>query len=87
MMYKEQLVAIHPECFIRDEFNLHLDTQSTATSSSDGILATSNLKQHVTFSTHILDHWLHLLITRYTPGCIHTLTAIDGLSDHFTVIA
>ena len=64
-----------------------MDTQSTATSTFDDTLATFDWKQHVSFSTTIHDHWLDLLITRYTSNYIHTVTAKDGLSNHFTVIA
>ena len=45
------------------------------------------IKQHVSFSTHIHGHWFDLLISRSTPEYIHTLTVTDGLSDHFTVTA
>ena len=64
-----------------------MDTQSTATSTFDDTFATFDLKQNVSLSTHIHGHWLDLLMTRSTPDYIHTLTATDGLFDHFTVIA
>ena len=63
-----------------------MDTQSTATSTFNDILASFDLKQHVSFSTHIHSHWLDL-ITRSRADYIHALTTRDGLSDHFTVIA
>ena len=83
----ENVATIHTDFCIFHDFNLHLDTQSTATSTFNDILASFDLKQHVSFSTHIHGHWLDLLITRSTMHYIHTLTATDGLSDHFTVIA
>ena len=45
------------------------------------------LKQRVSFYTHIHGQWLDFLITRSTTDYIHTRSATDGLSDHFTVIA
>jgi len=78
---------LHSEFFILGDFNLHLDIQSTATSTFNDILASFDLKQHVSFATTIHGHWLDFLITRSTTDYIHTLTATDGLSDHFTVIA
>ena len=49
----ENLVTIHPEVLILGDFNLHLDTHSNATSTFNDILASFDLKQHVSFSTHI----------------------------------
>jgi len=83
----ETLVTIHPEFIILGDFNLHLDTQSTATSTFNDILASCDLKHPISFSTHIHGHCLDLLSTRSTTDYIHTLTATDSLSDHFTVIA
>jgi len=67
----ENLVTIHREFFIVGDFNLHLDTQSTATSTFDDNLATFDLKQDASFSTHIHGHWLDLLITRSTTDNWH----------------
>jgi len=61
--------------------------RSTATSTFNDILATFDLKQDVSFSSHIHDHWLDLLIARSTTDYIHTLIATDCLSDYFTVVA
>ena len=72
--------------FILGDFNLQLDIQSTATSTFNDILANVDLKQHVSFSTHIHGHRLDLLITRSTTDYIHTLIATGGLCDIFTVI-
>ena len=83
----ESVVTIHPELFVLGDFNLHLDTQSTAISTFNDSLATFDLEQHVSFSTHIHCHWLDLLITRSTSNCIHTQTATDGLLYHFTAVA
>ena len=49
-------------------------------------LVSFDLKQHVTFSTHIHGHWFDLLITRSTCYNIQTPTVSDGLSDNRTVI-
>jgi len=76
----ENLVTIHPELFVLVDCNRIFDKQSTVASTCNDILA-------VYFSTHIHGHRLDLLITRSTTNYIHTLTATDGLSDHFTVIA
>jgi len=83
----ENLVPSHPECFILGDFNLHLETQSTATSTFNDILASFDLKQRVSFSTHIRGHCLDLPITHSTTDYMHTLTARDSLSDYFTVTA
>jgi len=83
----EKLITINPEFFILGDFNVHWDTQSSATSAFNGILVSFDLKQHLYFDTPIHGHWFDLLITRSTPNYFHTLTASDGLSDHFTVMA
>ncbi len=83
----ENLATIYSELYILGDFNLHLDTPSSTTSTFNDILASYDMKQHVTFSTHIHGHWLDLLITRSDCNNIQTPTASDGLSDHRTVIA
>ena len=83
----ENLAVIHSEFYILGDFNLHLDIPSSITTTFDDILASFDLKQHVTFSTHIHGHWLDLLITRSTCNNIQAPTVSDGLSDHHTVIA
>ena len=80
------LASIHSECFIFGDFNLHYDIPSAITTTFNDILVSFDLKQHVNFWTHIHDHWLDLLITRSTYNNIQTPTALDGLSDHHTVI-
>jgi len=57
----ENVDSILPEFFILGDFNLHLDTQSTAISTFNDILATFDLKQDFSFSTHIHGHWLDLI--------------------------
>ena len=42
-----------------------------------------DLKQHVTCSIHIHDHWPDLFVQLFT---VQTPTVSDGLSDHHTVI-
>ena len=83
----ENLITIHPEFSILGDFNLQLDTQSTATSTFNDILGTFDLKQHVSFSTHIHGLRLDLFVTRSTPDYIHPLTVTDSLSGHFTLRA
>jgi len=74
----ETLLTIHSEFFILGYFNLHLDTQSTVTPTFNIILASFDLKQHVSFSTHFPDYWLDLLTAQSTPNYIHTLTTTNG---------
>ena len=50
-------------------------------------LASSGLRQHVDFPTHIHGHWIDLFITRTACDLIKTVYPSDGLSDHMTVIA
>ena len=80
------LVTIHSQFFIFFYFNLHLDIPSAITTTFNDILVTFDLKQHVTFSTHIRGHWLDLFITRSTCYNFQTPTVSDDLSDHHTVI-
>ena len=80
------MAPIHSEFFIFGDFNLHLDIPSAITTTFNDILVSFDLKQHVTFSTHIHGHWLDLFITRSTCYYIKTPTVLDGLSDHHTVM-
>ena len=50
-------------------------------------LASSGLRQHVDFPTHIHGHWIDLFITRTACDLIKTVYPSDGLSDHMAVIA
>ena len=68
-------------------FLISVFRDSTATSTFNNILVSFDLKQHVSFSTHIHGHWLDLHITKSIAEYIHTLTVTDDLLDHFTVIA
>ena len=77
---------MHSKLFIFGDFNLHLDIPSAITTTFNDILVYFNLKQHVTFSTHIHGHCLDLFITRSTCCKIQTPTVSEGLSDHHTVI-
>ena len=63
-----------------------MDIPSAITTTFNDILVSFDLKQHVTFSTHIHGHWLDLFITRSTCYNIKTPTVSDGLSDHHRVI-
>ena len=62
-----------------------MDIPSKITTSFNDILVSFDLKQHVTFLTHIHGHWIDLLITRSTCYNIQTPTISDDLSDHHTV--
>ena len=80
------MVTLHSEIYIFGDFNLHLDTSSAVTTSFGDILTAFDLKQHVTFATHIHGHWLNLVINRSTCDTIQALTVVDGLADHHTVL-
>ena len=82
----ENVVTLHSEIYIFGDFNLHLDTSSAVTTSFGDILTAFDLKQHVTFATHIHGHWLNLVINRSTCDTILALTVVDGLADHHTVL-
>ena len=76
---------MHTEYYIFGDCNLHLDMPSVITTTFNDILVYVDLKQHVTFSTHIHGHWLDVFIIRSTCYNIQTPTVSDGLSDHHTV--
>ena len=82
----ENLATMHSEFNIFGDFNVHLDIPSATTTTFNDILASFDLKQHVTFSTYIHGHWLDLFITRSTCYNIQTPTVSYGLSDHHTFI-
>ena len=63
-----------------------MDIPSKITTSFNDILVSFDLKQHVTFSTHVHGYWLDLLITHSNCYNIQTPTVSDDLSDHHTVI-
>ena len=63
-----------------------MDIPSAITTTFNDVVVSFDLKQHVTFSTHIHGHWLDLFITRSTCYITQTPTVSDGLSDHHTVI-
>ena len=62
----ENLATLHSEFYIFGDFNLQLDKHTAVTITFDDILTSFDLKQHVTFSTHIHGHWLGVVITRST---------------------
>ena len=82
----ENLVTLRSEINVSDDFNLHLDTSSAVTTTFGDILTAFDLKQHVTFATHIHGHWLDLVIPRSTCDTIQAFKVVDGLADHHTVI-
>ena len=61
----ENLATLHSEIYIFGDFNLQLDKHTAVTIIFDDILTSFDLKQHVTFSTHIHGHWLDLVITLF----------------------
>ena len=76
----------HSELFIFGDFNLHLDRHSSITTMFVDIITSFDLKQRVSFLTHIHDHWLDLLITRLTCSSIQKPIVSDRLSDHLVRI-
>ena len=83
---QSNFVIQHMANTISTAFNLHLDIPSAITTTFNDILVSFDLKQHVTFLTHIHGHWLDFFITSSTYYNIQTSTVSDGLSDHHTVI-
>ena len=61
----EQLATLHSDFYIF-YFNLNLDKRTAIAITFDYIITPFDLKQHVTFSTHIHGHRLDLVITRST---------------------
>ena len=51
------------------------------------ILESFDLEQHEYFPTHIHGHWLESLITRTSYPAVRSVSACDGLSDHFLVVS
>ena len=76
----EHFATLHSEFYIFYDFNLQLDKRTPVNVTFDDIITSCDLKQHVTFSTHIYD----LAITRSTCDNIQMLTVSDGLLDHHT---
>ena len=69
---------------------LHLDKKQRPTRPTIkfcDILESFDLEQHVNFPTHIHGHWLDLLITRTSCPAVRSVSACDGLSDNFLVLA
>ena len=62
----ENLATIHSEFYIFGDFNLHLDIPSAITTTFNDILVSFDLKQHVTFSTHINGHFAEIV-----PQSVH----------------
>ena len=77
---------MHSEFYIFGDFNLYLDIPSAITITFNDILVSFDLKQHVSFSTHIHGHCLELFTTRSTFYNTQTRTVSDGSSDHHTDI-
>ena len=82
----ENLANLHSEFCIFGYFNLQLDKHKAVTITFNDILTSFDLKQHVTFSTHIHGHWLDQVITRSTCHNIQMLTVSSGLSDHYYTV-
>ena len=80
----ENLLTLHSEFCIFGDLSLQLDKHMAATITFDDILNSFDLKQHVTFSTHIRGHWLDLVIVRSTCDNIQMLTVSGSLLDHHT---
>ena len=84
----ELLIPLASEFYILGDFNLHLDKkQSPTTTKFCDILESFDLEQHVNFPTHIHGHWLDLPNTRTSCPAVRSVSACDGLSDHFLVLS
>ena len=74
----ENLATLHSEFYIFGDCNLQLDKHTAVTIIFDDIIASFDLNQHLTFSTHIHGHWLDLMITHSTCDNIQMLTVSDA---------
>ena len=63
----EDLAIMHSEFYIfGDLFSLHLNTYTALIIAFSEILTSFDLKQHITFSTHIHRHWLKYCNNSFT---------------------
>ena len=84
----ELLIPLATDFYIIGDFNLHLELKkSPSTTKFCEIIESFDLEQHVNFPTNIHGHWLDLLITRTPCAAVRSVSACDGLSDHFLVLS
>ena len=85
--FLSELSVIPFPVVIMGDFNIHVDQADKA-----GVrtfmqqLATANLQQHVSKSTHKFGHTLDLVMTREREQCVKSITVKnDMLSDHYSI--
>lgn len=86
--YLDTLAISYRKLLILGDLNVPWDTVNDRERLElAGILTSFNLKQHVTFLTHIRGHILDWVITRDGDKLVSSITNCDMLSDHTTIIA
>lgn len=86
--FLETISAWASPSVITGDFNFHLDdTTSYHTIKFNSLLQSFNLKQHVNFPTHALEHTLDLLITPHDHPTVKSVSSAGFISDHCCISA
>ena len=88
--FLEQLNNDTGRIILSGDFNFHVDDKNNIyTKKFLDLITIFNLKQHVNDATHVSNHTLDLILTRY-DNCdiVNSISVIDpGISDHYSVMA